>query len=74
MKANQGGQEVRRHADGSIDYGYYSGRAHALRDADFAQVLRKLGAVLAEFLARYAGRSGRANTNFTTASQAAHHS
>ena len=74
MKTNKGGQEIRRHADGSIDYGYYSGRAHALRDADFAQVLRKLGAVLAGFRARYAARSGRANTNFSTASHAARHS
>ena len=74
MKANQGEHEIRRHADGSIDYGYYGSRAHEIRDADLARVLRDLESVRAGLWARYAGRSGRADPNATTASQAERHS
>lgn len=71
MKTNQGEHEIRRHADGSIDYGYYGRRAHEIRDADLARVLRNLESVRAGLWARYAGRP---DPNATTASQAERHS
>ncbi len=32
--------EIRRHADGSIDYAYYAGRASAARNSEFRRVVR----------------------------------
>jgi len=69
VKAHHNNPDIKRHADGSIDYGHYDRRARQIRGDDFAGFFRAVRARLVERWARRY-RSAEAEANAMISSQA----